>query len=170
MGKLFKSKTGQEGKGITMTDEWVLVVILSFVIPITAMIFAVFVTGFQIKSNTYMADVEDTIIQTRFFNNPDCFAYQDPDTGRVYPGIIDIRKFNQAIMDSCYSVPKNYLSGYFRLELKDIDRNQEYTPVESANFGENYIRQGSEKEPFLVLIKDGDTLQSGIIYVQSSNK
>ncbi|MBD3314095.1 hypothetical protein GF345_06645 [Candidatus Woesearchaeota archaeon] len=170
MVRVFRSKKGQEGGGIELTDEWVLVVVLSVLIPLTAMIFVGFVTGYQIVSNSYLADVEDTIIQTRFLNNPDCFAYQDTDTGRIYPGVIDIRKFKQDVMDACYSVPEDYTSGFFRLELKKLDTEKEYVPVDSQNYGKQMMRQGTESENFFVLIMDNGRLDSGQLTIRSKRE
>ncbi|HLC99065.1 MAG TPA: hypothetical protein VJC00_03600 [Candidatus Nanoarchaeia archaeon] len=178
MRKLFKSKRaqdeggegGDEGEGLVMTHEWSLVVILSIVIPLIAMVFAMFVTGYQFQENSFLGDSENTVIRSRFFDSPQCFAYSDETTGRVYPGIIDTAKFSQKRMDACYDVPENYISGCFRIELKNIDTSQSIGTVESKNFGRCLVSGSVKKEPYNVLIKSGNDLNAGVMLVESNTK
>lgn len=45
---------------------------------------------------------EDFILIERFFSSPSCFAFQDKETFRIVPNSIDLEKFNQQNMNSCY--------------------------------------------------------------------
>ena len=171
---LLKSKRaeGEEGEGIVMTSKWAMYMIMAIVIPLLGMIFAMFVTGYQVEENSYLGDVENTVIQSRFFSSPMCFAYQDAVTGRTYPGIIDASRFTQPIMDSCYNAQDSFFYGCFRLELDNIDAdpaNQKIGVVESKNFGKCLLSKRMKKEPYYVVIKSGAGEFAGILFVESNN-
>ncbi len=69
-------------------------------------------------------ETEANIISARLFYQPDCFIYQDPDTNRFYPNIIDLNQFTDDRINSCYSMRND--SGYyaFRAMLFDASNNQ----------------------------------------------
>lgn len=179
MKRLLKSKKAQEGsaeeeggeesEGYISTSKWALYIIVAIIIPLLGMIFAMFVTGYQVQENSFLGNVEDTVIQSRFFNSPECFAYQDSATGRAYPGVIDISKFSQERMNSCYNVPDNYINGCFKLELRNIDAEKTIGIAESENFGKCIMNSQMKKEPYYVLIKSGDDEFAGILFVETKS-
>jgi|SRR3989338_726577 len=89
-----------------------------------------------------LSDVEGGALSRRFFYSEDCMAYSDGE--RVYPGIIDLQKFNQERLKRCY---ENYEEGYgFNFILKNSQETNireikatnipiELCDVESKNFG-----------------------------------
>lgn len=64
-------------------------------------------------------DLENYLLSQRFFTSPTCFAFQDPETGRVSLGVIDMAKFNQANLDICYDTRNTEVKA-FRLTLDGI--------------------------------------------------
>ncbi len=75
----------------------------------------------EVYSTTYIPDnLETTIFINRFLNSPDCLAYQDKETGRTYPGIIDLKKFNDKTLEKCYFTEDNALKA-FKLILESSD-------------------------------------------------
>lgn len=83
-----------------------------------------------------------------FLNNPECFAYQDLEIGRIYPGIIDLEKFTSERFDSCY---KGDIQ--FRLKIKD-------KIVETSDFK---MKKGYEKQ---ILIFKDNKFEEGKIYIE----
>ena len=74
-------------------------------VGIAACLFLAFGAFSAVHKNkiTYVPpELHSETIALRFTNNPDCFAFKDNLTGRVYPGIIDINKFNKEALDLCY--------------------------------------------------------------------
>lgn len=77
----------------------------------------------------------------RFYNSPDCFAYED-ESGRVYQKIIDLSKFNsRGILDKCISLTDSKYA--FKLELVDFRSSEKLSITTSnwANFGNSRIEQ-----------------------------
>lgn len=92
--------------------------------------------------------LESFIFIQRFLNNPECFAYQDLDTLRIYPGIIDLGKFTQERFDSCY---KGKIQ--FRLKIKD-------KTIETSDFKS---KKGYEKP---ILIFKDNKFENEKLYIE----
>jgi hypothetical protein len=63
--------------------------------------------------------IVNMIMVSRLIYSKDLFAYADIETGRVYPGLIDISKFNDETLASGIKNSNNRLAAI--IELKDID-------------------------------------------------
>lgn len=90
------------------------------VITIVVFAFVLGISGYLNKLTYVPEKLRAEFISLRFANIPECFAYQDPETGRVYPGIIDLSKFTNDQMNlSCYHTEseKGYEEHNFRLKL-----------------------------------------------------
>ncbi len=90
--------------------------IAGFVIAILMLAFVIIVVGYQGKLTAVPAEIKAQLVSLRFFTNPDCFAYQDPITKRVFPYTIDLSKFTEKQMESCYQTDKD--KGYQNLNFK----------------------------------------------------
>lgn len=90
------------------------------VITIVVFAFVLGISGYLNKLTYVPEKLRAEFISLRFANIPECFAYQDPDTGRVYPGVLDLSKFTNEQMDNCYKTEpeKGYKDYNFRLKLK----------------------------------------------------
>ncbi len=73
-------------------------------IVITLVVFAsaMIMSDYGAKLSKVPSNLRADQISLRFVNAPECFAYQDLETGRVYPGIIDLSKFNEETLTGCY--------------------------------------------------------------------
>ena len=90
------------------------------VITIVVFAFVLGISGYLNKLTYVPEKLRAEIISLRFVNIPECFAYQDSETGRVYPGVIDLSKFTNEQMNlSCYHTEseKGYKDYNFRLRL-----------------------------------------------------
>lgn len=95
-------------------------------------------------------DLYILVYKQRFLDSPECFAYEDPETGNVYPGIIDKAKFTDEILNNCFKENKESAyefalvlddktistSGFRRAELKLM-------PTYVLVHDENKIKKGS---------------------------
>jgi len=72
------------------------------VITMAVFAFAIILSSYQQKVTQVPPQLRAEVISLRFVNTPECFTYQDPVTGRIFPGVIDVTKFTQARMDQCY--------------------------------------------------------------------
>lgn len=67
-------------------------------------------------------DVKNLILVKRILYSPDSISYVDPDTGRTFPGIIDLDKFNDEILNKSFNLDKSNTAA--KLELKNLDTNE----------------------------------------------
>lgn len=75
---------------------------------ITAVILGLLAVGYIMSTSAYVFKItatpkglQDELYISRLFNHPGCFAYQDPNTQRVYPYWIDLQKFTDDRFGSC---------------------------------------------------------------------
>ncbi len=111
----------------------------------------------------------DQILIKRVLYSPTALAYQDPETLRVYPGIIDLSKATQENIDSAFVLNVSYIAA--KVEIKTIvgttlhelyinkvwyDRWNPYSSYEQY-----------DKEVFkqYVLLRNGDALNRGLVRI-----
>lgn len=77
--------------------------------PLAIFIITIFILALVILLSTYRNQLTHTpeelraeLIIQRFINIPECFAYQDKNSGRVLLGVIDIDKFIKEQLGKCY--------------------------------------------------------------------
>ncbi len=89
----------------------IFVIILGF----STVVFLIIINSFLAGSVEIPKNVEERILMERFYNSPDCFAYED-ENSRTYLNTIDWNKFksNTAINKCLPSIGSKYA---FKLEL-----------------------------------------------------
>ncbi len=105
------------------------------------------------------------LISLRFVNTPECFTYQDPATGRIFAGVIDLQKFTQERMDKCYRTEpeKGFKDFNFALELeghtpvvdgqkKLLRTNNFFNKVDFTLYKQVLVRNGDRFEPTRLVI------------------
>tara|TARA_Y100000310_G_C20307701_1_gene634734 strand:+ start:91 stop:639 length:549 start_codon:yes stop_codon:yes gene_type:complete len=144
---------------------WLLAGVL---VTIMLLVFTMLVANYRSQITRLPAQLEAESIALRFVNTPECFTYQDSVTGRVYPGTIDVSKYLQSRLDSCYRTEpekgfKDYNFGIV-LEGFNIDENGTEELLRTNNFF-NKVDFTLYKN---VLVKSGNsnTPTRMIIYVQ----
>jgi len=94
------------------------------------------------KETISIADIpkglEEYVFIQRFLSSQDCFAYQDKETLRIYPGIIDLEKFKQERLEDkednlCYKFKKDVPE--FRLKINDkiIQTSDNFDSIKKKN-------------------------------------
>ena len=66
-------------------------------------ILMVLIIRIPINTNTDINDLEHSVLKQRLIYDKNCLAYEDE---RVYPGVIDLNKFNQERINKCFSTEK----------------------------------------------------------------
>jgi len=107
--------------------------ITGFVITLIILAFVLILANFKGRVQSVPPELNAEFISLRFTNIPECFAYQDPVTNRIYSGTIDIKKFtNERMKEFCYTTndEKGHNDFNFGLELvtakKKINTNNYY--------------------------------------------
>lgn len=97
--------------------------------------------------------VVEVIGQHRLFYSPDCFAYVDPLTQRAYPGIIDLEKFTEARLQSCYATLDDAAQPCFAATIETNRRT--IGPIYTKNYASCALRHHMVDRPNYMHIQDG---------------
>ncbi len=108
-------------------------------------------TSQEIESKIY-----STIYKERFFSSAECFAYQDAETGNVYPGIIDKSKFSEERLNECYK-PNEESKYEFLLTL--VDQGKE-TTIQTQEFV--FLKK---KSAYFTLVYDNGEIRPVTLFV-----
>ena len=139
--------------------------IAGVLITITVIALVFLFSGYQRQLVEVPEELRAELISLRFVNTPECFTYQDPITGRAFPGVIDVNKFTQERLDRCYRTEnergfKDYnfaleLEGYAPIvdgEKQLLRTNNFFNKVDFTLFKEVYVRRGESLEPTRMVI------------------
>lgn len=116
------NKKGESANDANLPEMVLYYMVAGMLLAIFILGFASIVTGWQTQVAHYPEEFKGESIAMRFTQNPDCFAYEDAASGRVYQGVIDLSKFTEKQLNSCYFTGedgKEYFQ--FELSLKDYD-------------------------------------------------
>jgi len=133
--------------------------IAAFVITLIIIGFSFIIADYRNKLTQVPSELKADLIDFRFASSSECFAYND--SNKVYPGIINLNKFNEETLFKCYHTEekKGYKIYNFGLKLKDKDlflrTNNYYHQTDFTVYENVLVRENGELIP--------DTL---IIYVQ----
>jgi len=115
--KIFFSK---KGSGFLLGKKPIYFIIVAFFLFIVFILFSYLILGNISSTITFPENIETTVLINRFLNSPECFAYQDEETGRIYTGIIDLDKFSNENLNECYSADE-YSPRAFMMDLNNDD-------------------------------------------------
>lgn len=121
------------------SENWVptdmpFLIIFVIVLGISLAILLIIMNILILRSTLIPKNVEEFILIERFYNSPNCFAYQDENSWRVYSKLIDLEKFrNKEIMQRCF--PSTNFKYAFKFELEYIE-NQEKVITSTPNWVE----------------------------------
>ncbi len=125
---MFKGKKGlMEEYEIGRKAIYIIVILI--VVTATAFTLYAIIGQFRNVLVQTPGELHTSIYLQRFLG---CLAYQDPNTGRPYPGIIDNSKFTEDILNKCYQSSEHSLQE-LRLEL--YVNGQVKDAIETKNFG-----------------------------------
>src|SRR3989344_1420644 len=139
--------------------------IAGVLITITVIALVFLFSGYQRQLVEVPEELRAELIGLRFVNTPECFTYQDPITGRAFPGVIDVNKFTQERLHRCYRTEnergfKDYnfaleLEGYAPIvdgEKQLMRTNNFFNKDDFTLFKEVYVRTGDSLEPTRMVI------------------
>ena len=125
------------------------------VIAVVLLAFVLILAGYKNNLTYISPNLKASMISLRFTNIPECFAYQDEETGRVYPGIIDLSKFTEEQMENCYKTDSaSQINFKLRLQNKGLEV-----------LTNNYVNNPTPRVllPVAVLVKDGAILNEDFL-------
>jgi len=150
---------------------------------IVVLFFMVFLVKGYITTSLDVSNLEAQIFMHSILNNKNGIIFNNENTGRSFPEIIDLSKFNNENIASAlentidYGKDKRHIAA--KLELKDIE-NKKLENTEQIIYNEEWYNRlhtlavtkirgpGGAKEiirQFFVLIKDEDDIKKGILEI-----
>lgn len=157
-----KSKKGQ----FEVARKSIYWLLAGVVITIVILAFALIMSSYQNKLVEVPPKLRAELLSLRFMNTPECFTYQDPVTGKIFPGIIDLNKYTQERLDKCYRTEKEkgykdynfglILEGYSEInengKEKMLITNNFFNKVDFTLFKDVFVRIGSDVKPTRLII------------------
>lgn len=159
--RLFRNKKGVSYSSIMAMPDIGFLIIAFFVIWL--------LIGLHIKTDVETFPVESDLAAIRIIY--DSVAYQDPDTGRVYPGIVDLEKMQTFHMEKAYLQPKRYMP--LKVAFNSIEAY-----VDESNFKDNYAarfvehvgRVNVNKVKLYSIAKEAQQTQDGMLEITITQK
>lgn len=136
-------------------------------IPAVLIVFIIFfyiTLQFIEIENVYSPRVRSYIESQKFFSNPDCLAYVDQVTGRVYPYTISLEQFSQNTLNNCFEYKKE--NSAFRISLYDATehQNQIKSSIKTGNWKNS---KDSYSQKFSVRIESAGHFSQGVIKLET---
>jgi len=137
--------------------------LIGVVITVVVFVFALILINHQNRLTSVSPRLNADFLAHRFLANSDCFAYQDKDTGRTYPGIIDLNKFTTEQMNKCYlpDKEKGYIDYNFKLSLS----NEQKSIITN-----NFYNKDDFTLHYLVLVKTTTGLKKDTLIITVQQK
>ena len=105
---------------------------LLIVVPTIALVVVIVIAWSTGLKNVYFPqNLEPLVYESRLLYSPNCFAYKDPVTGRVFTGTVDPGKFNAQTLHECVPL-KGAMNHAFLVELSIGDDVS--IPLETENW------------------------------------
>ena len=140
--KLFRNKKAESDE--ISGSKMIFYLIFSFLAAIVFMIIVYLARSNRMEIANIPSGLENYIITQRFLISPLCFAFQDADSKRVYPWVLDLKKFNEENLNKCYSASDTKLKAY-RLTLA---YGTEKKTISTKNW-EGFLKKGETKQVFV---------------------
>jgi hypothetical protein len=136
-------------------------------IIIIVVVFFFIVLKSHYNSGLKTHEVENLILIKRLTYSPNILAYRDSELNRVYPGVIDIEKFDTEKIEENLINKNNRLAVYMELEnLKTTEIRKAYINEERARAWDDYVYIGGFDSSTLkryVKIYDNEEIYPGIL-------
>lgn len=119
-----KKKFNKKG-GDTESDTqlfWTFFLVPAMIIFVLILIYVISV--FLSSRVAILEGVKDSSYEARILGSPNCFAYEDEISGRVYNGYIDVAKFNNDAINDCFNNTNQDKRGIILLLKFDNDEKE----------------------------------------------
>ena len=158
--KMLNNKKGDAYTWMWTAMGWALILLPAIII--TAIIMISFFANFTNAALFTTEETYTTIYLHRFIDSPNCFAHQDPFTGRAMPGVIDEDKYTEEVLQRCSNADPTDMALLLQLDISDPRSKIAKKTIQTANF-----RQLGKKYPgtFVWIMQDDGTMLKGRLLV-----
>ncbi|MEM4259646.1 MAG: hypothetical protein QXG00_00260 [Candidatus Woesearchaeota archaeon] len=119
----------------------------------------IWIIVFFVVNNLDVSSLHMDVIFNKIYYSPNIINYVDENTGRVYPGIIDIKKFTRSNIEKSLNF-RNVRVMAVKLELTDSTNNKQFGPIYNNQYYYKSIEVQSNvfKNDFNVIEKNVSVL------------
>lgn len=149
----------------------VLAWIPKIILLVAVILVVLFLVRLYIVTKIDIKDAEAIVLVNRIMFSPHGFSYYDEKINRVYPGVIDLEKFNDSILEKIAYLPENLLISA-KLTLTDMDKNPIKTIYYNKPWYDNWLPMAGISGPggktkitktYYVLLKQGDEIKQAVL-------
>lgn len=138
--------------------------IFAVVVTILFMVFVFMVTSYSTSKIEVSPELKEYLLYQRFLRSPECFAYEDI-SGRAYPLMIDLKKFNKQNIDSCYKVSENLPAFNLILATDNTSRS-----LSTENWNQDIGPQRRESPKIIYVYSSGNIQKASMIIEVQTNE
>ncbi|HJN56348.1 MAG: hypothetical protein QF436_03105 [Candidatus Woesearchaeota archaeon] len=150
-------------KGAMVMTEWPFWMMFIVAVGITTVVVVYIGNFFVTEAAEIPAKVEEElIILPRFFNLPECFAYEGNSSVRT--GIIDLSKFKQETFEDGRCFPRSKVKYGYSLSLEIPGRK--LGPIKTFNWAEGFAGREIIKD---ITVMDNDIEYNGKLMIGIKN-
>ena len=149
-------KLNKKGQGaFDIARKTIFWMFMGVTITIMVLTFAYFVQSYQGKLTEVPGELKGEAITARFLESPDCFAYVDEFSGKVFSGVLDLDKLNEEQMDKCYFTGTYDLPN-FRMYFPELNltlnTDEYYNKIDFEQQKQVMVRNGTDVFPTSLII------------------
>lgn len=145
-------------KGDISGRKVIFYIVFSFIASIVFLLVVHMAASDKSKITEVLPGLEEYLIMQRFLTSPNCFVYQDADTGKVYAWTIDLQKFNEDRLNKCYSASDTKVKA-FRLSLSHGTLK---TTISTKNW-EGFLKKAETRQ---VYVYDMGQIKTGELFIE----
>ncbi|MEK6835844.1 MAG: hypothetical protein AABX55_02365 [Nanoarchaeota archaeon] len=145
-----------------LTEAWIIWIptIIAFFVVISLI---VIIISLAVQKDINIEKIQQPILRQRFLYSENCLAYKQD---RVYPGIIDLAKFNEKRLQDCFN-PNDKIGAQLVLKTDDYIKTANINPIlaDKFNFCFDEERFSCSNYTYYVLINNNSIIEPGLLDV-----
>ena len=146
----------KKGEGVSdISSKTIYFVVVAIMLTVIFMLYILFVA--KVNSQYVPHEIRLKVHNHRFMSS--CFSYRDPDTQRIYSGMIDLKKFTEDNLKTCY---KTYQNRRYAYKLGLAIGDKEPLIMHTSNFMETRPYDQSAKQ---VIVQTENATITGLLTI-----
>ena len=145
-----------------LAENWIIWIptIIAFFIVIALV---VAIISIAVNKDVDIETLQQPILRQRFVYNENCLAYKK---GRVYPGIVDLAKFDEQRLQNCFN-PNDKIGVQLVLRTDYYNKKANINPIltDKFNFCFDEERFTCSNFTYYVLINNNSVIEQGLLDV-----
>ncbi len=157
----FKMNLNKKGEIFNLTKEWILWIVraIVFFVIFSIIIIIIYIPLF---SQVNADGLKHSLLRQHLIYDKNCLAYEND---KVYPGIVDIKKFNKDNLEKCFNSQDHGVQVTLNNHL--IKLNEKLNKFEFCFDKKSFY---CSNQTFYILIKNNDKTEQGKLNIAIMNQ